>query len=153
MDAIDKSKDNNIKISEESEELWFTEFSKQKNMSQHDFEIHNTIINKIELPKAFLLVYDIKDIIGFGLGVLEHKYIGVYDILVDELHRNKGIGFRIMSSLLHWGKSRGAEYSYLQVMMNNKAGLGLYKKFGYREVYKYWYRVKGSIHNCNNIVK
>jgi ribosomal protein S18 acetylase RimI-like enzyme len=57
-------------------------------------------------------------------------------------YRKKGYGKLIVESLLGWGKANGAETAYLQVMLNNPNAISLYKQLGFKEVYKYWYRVK-----------
>ncbi|MGG0789886.1 GNAT family N-acetyltransferase [Peribacillus simplex] len=36
--------------------------------------------------------------------------------------------------LIEWGKENGAEYAYLQVMLNNGSALRLYSKLGFRKV-------------------
>jgi ribosomal protein S18 acetylase RimI-like enzyme len=43
---------------------------------------------------------------------------------------------------MNWGKAHGAQTAYLQVMLDNPAGLALYRDLGFKEIYKYWYRVK-----------
>lgn len=132
--------DPEIKLIEQPDEKWFLEFSRRNKMSWEHHDIHIKVVNNIVLPKAAFSLYEDEDIIGFGLGVIENGYLGIYDILVAELRRGRGIGFRIMSSLLSWGKSMGARYSYLQVKEENRAGWVLYKKLGYKELYRYWYR-------------
>jgi N-acetylglutamate synthase len=34
------------------------------------------------------------------------------------------------------------DWAYLQVMLDNPVALNLYDSLGFKEIYKYWYRVK-----------
>jgi ribosomal protein S18 acetylase RimI-like enzyme len=51
------------------------------------------------------------------------------------------LGKQIMGSLLDWGIRQSAETAFLQVMANNPAALEMYAGMGFREVYRYRYRV------------
>jgi ribosomal protein S18 acetylase RimI-like enzyme len=77
-----------------------------------------------------------------GLGVLQDGYLGLFDIITAEDQRRRGYGRQIMAGLLAWGKGQGAHTAYLQVMLNNSPALALYAGLGFREIYRYWYRVK-----------
>lgn len=79
--------------------------------------------------------------VACGMGVIEDGFIGIYDIMVAKEARGKGLGRRIMEDLLSLGISKGVEHAYLQVMLDNSVALNLYKSLGFREIYKYWYRV------------
>ena len=82
--------------------------------------------------------------VGCGLGVVESKHIGLFDIVIDKSYRNQGLGQILIESILAWGKSKGAEYGYLQVLVDNDPAVRLYSKAGFKEEYRYWYRMKGS---------
>jgi GNAT superfamily N-acetyltransferase len=92
--------------------------------------------------KAFASLYDNHRIIACGLGMIERGCIGLYNIVTDKEHRNKGHGEQLLLHLLQWAKHSGAKRSYLQVVANNEPALRLYAKLGFRETYTYWYRVK-----------
>jgi ribosomal protein S18 acetylase RimI-like enzyme len=47
-----------------------------------------------------------------------------------------------MRALAVWGKARGAEQTYLQVMENNPPALALYERLGFNKLYEYWYACK-----------
>ena len=83
-------------------------------------------------------------VVACGLGVVERGFIGLHDIITDKAYRNRGLAEQMILHLLHWGKSHGADESYLQVVKGNAAARRLYAKLGYTDVYSYWYRVQSS---------
>lgn len=80
-------------------------------------------------------------IVGFGLGVLDRGHIGAFEILTTPSHRRMGLGRAIMGALLGWGAREGATRAYLQVVAANTPAIALYRELGYREVYRYHYRI------------
>lgn len=81
-------------------------------------------------------------IVGFGLGVLDRGHVGAYEILTAPEARRQGLARAIMSSLLDWGAQRGAAAAYLQVVASNAPATELYRALGYREHYRYHYRIQ-----------
>jgi len=47
-----------------------------------------------------------------------------------------------MEGILTWGKNNDAETAFLQVFLDNAPAQKLYKKMGFTEIHKYWYRIK-----------
>ncbi len=82
--------------------------------------------------------------VASGLGVLEGPLFGLYDIVTSPAQRGKGYGVHLLHSLLAWARENGASHAYLAVMDDNAPARRLYDKWGFVEVYKYWYRVKES---------
>ncbi len=81
-------------------------------------------------------------IVGCGFGVIEHDYIGIFDIIVDKSYRGKGFGRNIMNGILNIAQEKGIGTAYLQVVVGNKVAENLYESLGFQEEYRYWYRVK-----------
>ena len=77
---------------------------------------------------------------GFGLGVMERGYLGIFDIIVSEDFRRKGVGRAVMEGLLHSGREAGAHTAYLQVVKGNTPAEKLYEGLGFKKAYSYWYR-------------
>ena len=77
-----------------------------------------------------------------GLGVLQGKYLGLYNIVTAVNFRDQGYGTRMVLNLLDWGKRKGAETAYLHVELINKPALKIYSRLDFREIYRYWYRIK-----------
>ena len=79
--------------------------------------------------------------VACGYGVLENNYAGLFSIVVKKEERGKGYGREITEAILCEAARRGIEKSYLQVDHDNSAALRLYETLGYKEVYRYWYRI------------
>ena len=134
--------DKNIQILETTDDFWLDDYIKMNEMDSSDAPVLKRIIEKINLSKC-LLTLRIDDIaIGCGLGVVEDKFIGLFDIVIDKFYRNQGFGQILVENILRWGKSKGAEIGYLQVLTTNNPAIRMYGKIGFREEYKYWYRTK-----------
>ena len=80
--------------------------------------------------------------LALGRAVCTGPRLGVYDILTHPGHRGRGLGRLIMEALLAWGLSQGARWAYLAVEADNRPALALYHRLGFREAYRYWYRVQ-----------
>jgi predicted GNAT family N-acyltransferase len=79
---------------------------------------------------------------GCGYGVIEKGFVGLFDIIVKEEFRGKGYGKEIVETLLSAAKELGATDAYLSVVNNNLIAKNMYEKIGFKETYKYWYRIK-----------
>ena len=80
--------------------------------------------------------------VSCGRAVLEHTQIGLFDIATDSARRRQGYAGRLINGLLGWGRGGGARRAYLQVEADNTPARELYEKLGFREIYRYWYRVR-----------
>lgn len=78
--------------------------------------------------------------VGYGYGVIDQGYVGIFDIHVEESYRGRGYGKAVMNSILNESNKMGAEKAYLQVVVGNTVAEKLYEKLGFEEVYRYWYR-------------
>lgn len=100
------------------------------------------MLSSIIPQKCFISLYQQENVVACGLGVLERGFLGIFDIVTDWNYRNQGFGEQLVLNLLKWGKENGAKHAYLQVMLNNQPASRLYRKLGFQEIYRYWYRVK-----------
>jgi GNAT superfamily N-acetyltransferase len=121
---------------------WMVLFCRLQGAPLEKHETHKAILANIpgELCLASLVGSDGRRV-ACGLGVLEGEAMGLFDLITDPAERKKGYGTQLVAEILHWAWERGVKYAYLQVMEVNQPALKLYAKFGFREAYRYWYRV------------
>jgi GNAT superfamily N-acetyltransferase len=107
-------------------------------LQQHD--IHRLLLRNIPGKTLFGVLTEADEIVACGLGVLETGCLGLFDLVTAEPFRHRGYGTKLVDAMLRWAKTRRAAHAYLQVVENNTAARRLYDKFGFRELYRYWYR-------------
>ena len=121
---------------------WIDNFIRMNAFDRNRKSTYIGIMEQLFLPKCLISLSSERKIIGVGLGVVEGNFFGLFDIVVDRAFRNTGLGYHIVGNLLRWGKKNGADTAYLQVLTDNIPALRLYEKMGFREIYRYWYRMK-----------
>jgi N-acetylglutamate synthase len=104
--------------------------------------VHDRMLAAITLPAAFATLSEDGQPLAYGLAVVERGMVGLFDIVTVPAARRRGAGRRLVASLVAWGWSKGAAAAYLQVVATNAPAIALYEKFGFREAYRYHYRVR-----------
>jgi N-acetylglutamate synthase len=131
-----------IAYSSEFDEEWLNNYCSFNKVSDKDASTTRKIIHNIVPEKFFVTLFVDNLPVACGLGVLESGYMGLFDIVVKEEHRGKGYGTELILNMLKLGKANNAQKAYLQVMLSNEPAIKLYSKLGFKECYKYWYRIK-----------
>lgn len=141
---IEFSKDNAFKIIQESQLRpgWLAAWLSLTNLSTGHRANVEKLLGNILPACCFLRLERGGQTLAVGLAVYERGYVGLFDIVTNPVFRRQGWGKRLAIELLKWGKSQGAGAAYLQVLTGNSAALPLYAILGFREVYRYWYRIK-----------
>lgn len=142
MNKIPSTSSENIIVYESLEKKWILDFCKLSNIDYKNTDILREMLEAI-IPSKYYISLNLGDeTIACGLGVLEDHFIGLFNIIVDSKYRGKGYGEKIVLNLLNIGLANGATHSYLQVVAKNIPAVRLYAKLGFKEKYRYWYRVK-----------
>jgi ribosomal protein S18 acetylase RimI-like enzyme len=103
---------------------------------------HRAILDRIApFSKAFATVWDDGHPVAFGLGVVERGHLGLFDIVTVPEARRKGAARKLVSALMRWGYERDASTAWLSVIADNERAKPLYAQLGFRELYRYHYRV------------
>ena len=131
-----------IEIREKFDGAWLAQYGKFNDYDKNKLVERTKIYEQIRHKCCYLNLLCENNCVGCGLGVLEKTFLGIFDIVVMPGFRKNGFGRMIVDSLLDWGKKNGAMTAYLEVFVDNLPALSLYRKMGFKEKYKYWYRVK-----------
>lgn len=123
------------------EKNWFNAFVRLNKVERHAAAF-KAMVQSLAQPTCFSYIEHRGHIVACGMAVLEQDMVWLFDITVREDFRKRGFGTQLIHSLLRWGKNSNADRGYLQVMQENKPALSLYKKIGFKELYKYWYRTR-----------
>jgi ribosomal protein S18 acetylase RimI-like enzyme len=86
---------------------------------------------KLNFDRSTLVCFAYMDnlLVGFGRSLTDYRaYAGIYDVVVMPEFQRRGIGKRIMESLL--GELQGLGFIHLTSTPGNE---GFYKKLGFRE--------------------
>ena len=107
-------------------------------------ETISSMLNNVRQKAIAVYKTDTGSFAGCGYGVIEKGYAGLFDIIVKKEFRGKRYGKEIVSAILAEAHKAGVEKAHLSVVDNNEVAKNLYGKLGFKEVYKYWYRVRGD---------
>lgn len=120
---------------------WIDEYIGSCKMEDYiERETLKSMLKNILGKTVFVTHKEGKKAVGFGYGVIDNGYVGIFDIYVEESFRGKGYGKYVINTILNESKQLGAESAYLQVVVGNSVAENLYNRFGFEESYRYWYR-------------
>lgn len=145
LDNANESPAQSALMTEELSEEWLSAFCRLSQVCHERELVLRQILYNLVPAKCFASIRYQEQVVACGLGVAQGQFIGLFDIVTDVNSRGRGFGRRLLLNILAWGKSKGAQTAYLQVMLNNGPALHLYSKLGFREIYKYWYRIKPNL--------
>lgn len=101
---------------------------------------HLARLEGMPLPVRGVAVERGGQVVATGLTIVEDDCAGLFDIATHEQARRQGHARTVVASLLRAASAMGARYAYLQVSADNVPAIALYREFGFRESYSYWYR-------------
>lgn len=152
LDSFKPEADERVHISARVDEAWLDAFFRMSGANIRYRDTLSSILDRGSLERCFAQIERSGKIVACGVGVMEDTTVGLFDIIVDDRLRGIGLGRLLTEGILAWAKVSGADTAYLQVMVDNSLALSLYRKLGFREIYRYWYRTFGvkSQHSTSN---
>jgi ribosomal protein S18 acetylase RimI-like enzyme len=131
-----------LQLVEEADLGRFVSSYEQMNGLSANRSAHEAILHAIQPEHSLYRVWHNQQEVACGVVVYEDGYAGLFDIAVHPDLRGQGIGKAFIAQLLATISAKGYQHAYLQVIASNTAAVRLYQKFGFREAYRYWYRIK-----------
>jgi ribosomal protein S18 acetylase RimI-like enzyme len=129
-----------VLISNDISDGWMSVYSESSGYEETSMEIRRGLMKRTTLQKAFALAKIDRELAGVGFGVVEGKWLGLYNVAVHPTMRGRGVALAVNTALAKWGHQRGARSAYLQVESEHIPALKLYEKLGFQHLYTYWYR-------------
>lgn len=100
----------------------------------------NLILSQIRPAKAMMLAKQGDQAVATGLCVKDYAWAGLFDLATTPSHQRQGLASALIAYGLSWAQQQGAKRAWLQIEEDNIAGLTLYRKLGFSESYRYYYR-------------
>ena len=99
------------------------------------------IINAIK-PETGLFIFEEAGLgpTAVALAVQDNDLAGILQLGVTDTRRGQGTGTAILHAALRWAKLKGARQAWVQVEAHNAAAVALYRRAGFKDVYRYSYR-------------
>ena len=137
-----------ISLCDDPSAEWLETWRHLSDRNQHAGVLHS-LLSAIIAPSAYVVARVDGKPVGCARAVASGATVGLFDLLVDPEYRGHGLGTALLEARLNWGYEQGARLAYLQVMANNSPALGLQRKYGFTESYRYWYRVQSLCESEN----
>lgn len=131
----------NVRHTPTADSAWLDGYAASSRLSPDQARAHEAILAAVK-PEATFVSITPSEVgtgraVAVGYAVLDGGMIGLFDILVDEAYRGRGLGKSVVLSLLAWGKEKRATGAYLQVVERNVAATRLYEALGFEHAYRY----------------
>ncbi len=102
------------------------------------------VISAIKAPFGLFIAEDANGPLSCVICVQDGELAGILDLATRPDAQRNGHGTQILLGALKWARAKGASTAWLQVELDEANTDKLYRKIGFREVYRYIYRVLRS---------
>lgn len=98
------------------------------------------IVGNIRVPTRFATLHHEGKGAAYALISLDRGMAEFGAVMVDPAIRGQGLGRTLVSGIIGWAKSAGAERIFLQAAVENDVARGLYESLGFSDLYTaaYW---------------
>jgi ribosomal protein S18 acetylase RimI-like enzyme len=104
--------------------------------------VHEQIVRRVPAPRIYISAKVAGMVAGCGMATSARGHTGIFCMATRPAYRRRGIGLALVRALCEWSRELGDGCAFLQVMTENQAAKGLYRRVGFEFEYGYHYRVK-----------
>lgn len=92
--------------------------------------------------EGYAIVRDVDGaVLACGQTAQEADLVGLYDVHTADAARGQGLASMLCERMLSQSAASGATFAYLQVDVDNAPALKVYRRLGFRDGYRYHYRL------------
>jgi ribosomal protein S18 acetylase RimI-like enzyme len=128
-----------IEITSAPTDTWWATWQSSLGINPIRATAVDALFGRIQQATAFAAVRIDDRPAGVALGVLEDRWLGIFNMATLPALRRRGAGRTALAALARWGAERGATTGYLQVDLENQTATRLYRDAGFMESYRYVY--------------
>jgi GNAT superfamily N-acetyltransferase len=99
------------------------------------------VVSSIKAPYGLFINQDADGPMCCVVCVQDGELAGILDLATRADARRQGHATQLLLGAMKWAKSRGATMAWLQVELGADSSEQLYRKIGFRETYRYIYRI------------
>jgi ribosomal protein S18 acetylase RimI-like enzyme len=137
--------DHAVTIAQDFSDVWEDGYADAHALTPAARRAHRAILERIApFSKGFAVAWEDGRPVAFGLGVVERGRLGLFDIVTVPEARQKGAARKLVGALMQWGVEKNATTAWLSVIADNERAKPLYTQLGFRETYRYHYRVSAQ---------
>lgn len=135
------ARDPGVRIEPAPKPAWIAAAAAAQDADKQDAAVLGRIVRLIRRPAGFATLSLDGQPAAWGFAVHERGWVGLYDIVVAPDLRGLGLGRRLVSTLMAWGREEGASRAYLQMREGNEVAHALYRSLGFDFAHRYTHRV------------
>ena len=147
FETIEEPEEIGVIITSSPDEAWLNPFFEYENrtdlktmdIAKRQFELINQNKN---LTALYCRIQILGNDVAVASAVIKDGILFLLNVVVKQECRGKGYGKILVKELLENACDMGAETLCLQVVQNNSVAINMYKKFGFKYLYTYWYMVR-----------
>lgn len=131
--------DPRVRLETRLDPAWIEATTRLNRLTRAAVSTWRAIVERIERP-LFASIGIGAGTEAVGLGALQQDWLFLGAIATAQSARGRGNATALVRALLAGAQQSGARGGWLQVTEDNRAGLALYARLGFQDVYGYWYR-------------
>ena len=143
LDGSPRPCDRAVGVATRIDPAWLAAASRLNQLTVATVSTWGAIVERIERPLCASIGSG-SSTEAVGLGAIHDGWLFLGAIATAPSARGRGHATALVEALLAHAQQSGAQGGWLQVTQDNPAGLALYRRLGFRDVYGYWYRALES---------